>query len=183
MELARSIAGLLSWQWLVLILAFVFYRPLLKLINRVVGFSLGGEKGLSATLSTGPVGRIIEGNASEPEKTRERVDARLFVLRDESGRERAKLGVTDTGATSLTLYDPQEKERLSIFVLADGSSTVALYDDQKIRIMLSHSEMMGVEGLSILGPDRKNGIYLLVSSEGHPSFDISDQRGMVVFSA
>ena len=127
-------------------------------------------------------GNLIEGKPTTPEVPK-RIDAELFVLRDEHGHERAKLGVTDTDATSLTLYDTQGRERVSIFVLADGSSTVALYDDQRVRTMLSRGETAGVDGLTILGPDRKNGIYLLVSSEGHPSLDISDQRGLAVFSA
>jgi hypothetical protein len=130
----------------------------------------------------GEHGKLIEDKPSEPEVPK-RIDAELFVLRDEHGHERAKLGVTDTDATSLTLYDAQGKERLSIFVLVDGSSTVALYDDQRVRTMLSRGVTAGVDGLTILGPDRKNGIHLLVSSEGDPSLDISDQRGLAAFSA
>ena len=123
-----------------------------------------------------------EDKRSNPEVAR-RVDAQLFVLRDEQGNERAKLGVTDTDATALTLYDIRGKERVSIFVLADGSSTVALYDDSGLpRTMLARGETPGVEGLTIRGPDRQNGFYLLVSSEGDPSFDISDQRGVSLFS-
>jgi|HubBroStandDraft_6_1064221.scaffolds.fasta_scaffold204098_3 hypothetical protein len=124
-------------------------------------------------------GKLIEEKPSEP-KVSKRVDAELFVLRDEHGRERAKFGVTDTDATSLTLYDARGKERISIFVLADGSSTVALYDDKRVRTMLSRGETAGVDGLTILGPDHKNGIYLLVSAEGDPSFDIIDQRGLSI---
>jgi hypothetical protein len=79
------------------------------------------------------------------EKIEKRIDAELFVLRDDHGNECAKLGVTDNGATSLELYDPTGKERLSVFVLADGSSTIALYDDGGIRTMLSRSDTAGVE--------------------------------------
>ena len=57
----------------------------------------------------------------------------------------------------------------------------ALYDgDQRIRAMLVHGEVAGVAGLSILGPDGRNGVQLLVSSEGDPSFNITDQRGLRV---
>jgi hypothetical protein len=128
-------------------------------------------------------GRLIENKPPEREVPK-RVDAELIVLRDKHGHERAKLGVTDTDATALTLLDAKGKERISIFVLADGTSTVALHDDQGLaRTMLSRGETVGVDGLAIIGPDRRNGIYLLVSSEGHPSLDISDQRGLAVFSA
>jgi hypothetical protein len=123
-----------------------------------------------------------EDKRSKPEVAR-RVDAELFVLRDEHGNERAKLGVTDTDATSLTLYDTKGKERVSIFVLADGSSTVALYDDSGLpRTMLARAETAGVDGLTVRGPDLKNGIYLLLSSEGDPSFDIVDPREVSLFS-
>jgi hypothetical protein len=48
MHLTRSISGLLTWQWVVLILALSFNRPLRRLIDRVVSLSLGGKKGLRA---------------------------------------------------------------------------------------------------------------------------------------
>ncbi len=151
-----------------------------------VAVGIGKMHATAETRKRDEVGKVEHGSLVEEKPSKlevpKRIDAELFVLRDEGGRERAKLGVTDTDATSLTLYDTQGKERLSIFVLADGSSTVALYDDKNIRTMLSRSETMGVEGLSIRGPDRENGIYLLVGSEGHPSLDISDQRGLAVFS-
>ena len=181
MELARSIAGLLSWQWVVIILALSFLGPLRRLLDRIVGFKVGGKKGIEATLADAlerRAGKVVESGPQE--KPLERLDAELFVLRDKEGRERAKLGVTDTDTTALTLYDPQGKERLSIFVLPDGSSVVALYDDQRVRTILTRSEMTGVDGLSILGPDARNGINLLVSSEGEPSFDVTDQRGLHV---
>jgi hypothetical protein len=117
---------------------------------------------------------------THPERTEKRIDAELFVLHDESGRERAKLGLMDTGATSFSLYDPKGKGRLSIFVLADGSSAVILSDEQNIRTMLSRGETCGVDGLAILGPDRRNGVYLLVSSEGDPSFDRWDRAGRLI---
>jgi len=89
-------------------------------------------------------GKLVEAKPLELE-VQKQVDSKLFVLRDESGRERAKLGVTDTNATSLSLYDALGKERISIFVLADGSSTVALYDDQGlVRTMLSRGETAGL---------------------------------------
>jgi len=45
MDIARSVAALLTWQWLILILAVGFWRPLRKLFERVVDFSVGGDKG------------------------------------------------------------------------------------------------------------------------------------------
>lgn len=183
MELARSIAGLLTWQWVVLILALNFHRPLRRLLDRIVGLRLGGEKGVQATLTTlkpGP-GKVLEAEVAE-QHFQKRLDAGLFVLRDARGNERAKLGVTDTNTTSLSLYDSEGKERMVLFVTPDGSSTVALYDDKKVRTLLARSEVMGVDGLSILGSDGRNGVNLLVSSEGHPSLDITDQRGRSLFS-
>jgi hypothetical protein len=184
MELARGIAGLLSWQWVVIILALSFHRPIGKLLNRVVGFRLGGEQGLQLALAREldqQSGQVIEPQIIE--QTFPRVDAKLFVLRDDHGVERAKLGVTNTNSTSLTLYDQSGKERVSVFVLPDGSSAIGLYDQEKIRTMLARGEFAGVDGLSILGPDGRNGISLLVGSEGHPSFDITDQRGVPLFSS
>lgn len=182
MELAQSIVhlqvSLLSWQWLILILAVSFHSTLRRLFERIIGLSLGGDRGFSATLSVQDAG-TVQGEIGSG-KIEKRIDAELFVLRDEHGNERAKLGVTDTGATSLELYDPKGKERLTVFVLADGSSTVALYDDAGIRTMLSRSDTAGVEGLTIFGPDRRNGVHLLVGSEGEPSFDMRDQRGLSV---
>ena len=182
MELARSIAQLLSWQWVIIILALSFLGPLRRLLDRIVGFKVGGKKGLEARLTAfeRQAGKVVESEPTE-EKYPKRLDAELFVLLDKQGKQRAKLGVTDTDSTILSLYDSKENERISIFVLPDGSSTLALYDDdQRIRAMLAQAEMAGVAGLSIFGPDGRNGVNLLVSSEGEPSFDITDQRGLHV---
>jgi hypothetical protein len=184
-ELLRSIAELLSWQWVVLILALIFRQYVGVLIARITRFRVGGKKGFEATL-TGleqGAGKFIEAERGE-QKPQKRLDAELFVLRDAQGKERAKMGVTNTNATSLSLYDPAGIERVSIFVLADGTSSVSLADEQNVsRTMLFRSEMTGVDGLAILGPDMCNGSHLLVSSEGYPSLSLTDQQGTVIFDA
>jgi hypothetical protein len=183
MDIARQAAGLLTWQWVALILALSFRRTLLTVLDRIVRFRVGGKKGLEATLARLPqsAGSVIEPEPAS--KTHMRIDAELFVLRDKEENVRAKLGVTNTNATSFSLYDPNGKERLAIFVLPDGSSTVALYDELEARTMLLRAETAGVDGLVVLGPDRRNGGRLLVSSEGDPSIDITDQEGTRLFEA
>lgn len=63
------------------------------------------------------------------------VEAEHFVLRDSSGKERARLDV-DNGVPRLSMNDAAEKVRLCLAVYDDGPS-VALYGpDEEIRALL-----------------------------------------------
>jgi hypothetical protein len=63
MDLARSVAALLTWQWLILIVALIFNRPLRNLIARISNISFDGERGMSAKF--GEIGNVIEARGQE----------------------------------------------------------------------------------------------------------------------
>jgi hypothetical protein len=171
--LLTSIAGLLTWQWLILILAISFRRPLRGLIERITHFGFGGEKGARVEFAA-----ELERRAGEVEevKKEDRVAAKLFVLCDAEGKERAKLGVTDTNSTSLSLYDPSGKERASIFVLADGTSSLAFYDaDGKQRATLATGLMSGFQ---LIGPDGTSAATLFLDGTERPDWEMVDPRGL-----
>jgi hypothetical protein len=172
METAHSIAAFLTWQWLILILAISFWRPLHGLMERITHLGFGGEKGAQmefARLERRP-GKLIEVKAED------RVEAKSFVLRDAQGKERAKLGVTDTNSTCLSLYGPNSEERAAIFVLSDGTSTLAFYDDNgKERVVLATGVMSGFQ---LIGPDGTSGATLLLDGTGRPDWEMVDPRGL-----
>ncbi len=142
MEIARSIAALLTWQWLILILALSFQRPLRGLIV----------------------------------KKEDRVEAKLFVLRDAQGNERAKLGLTNTNSTNLSLYDPSGKERASIFVLPDGTSALAFYDNNgEERAVLATGLL---SSFHLVGPDGTSAATLLIDGTDRPEWEMVDPRGL-----
>jgi len=172
MEIARSIAALLTWQWLILILALSFQRPLRGLIKRITHFRIGGEKGAQADFAG------LERRAGELEevKKEDRVEAKLFVLRDAQGNERAKLGLTNTNSTNLSLYDPSGKERASIFVLPDGTSALAFYDNNgEERAVLATGLL---SSFHLVGPDGTSAATLLIDGTDRPEWEMVDPRGL-----
>lgn len=173
MEIAGSIAALLTWQWLILILALIFQRPLRGLFKRITHLGFGGEKGAQVEFAAEAARRAGE---VEEVKKEDRVEAKLFVLRDAQGKERAKLGVTNTNSTDLSLYDPSGKERISTFVLPDGTSALAFWDDNgKQRASLTSGLM---SGFHLVGPDGTSAATLLIDGTDRPEWDMVDPRGL-----
>ena len=101
MDLAHSISGLLTWKWVVLILALSFHRSLRKLIDK----SLHGliDRLVSVSLVRGDyasgrirrrkwsreLGRVKETAPQEP--VHKNLEAHQFTLQDEHGNRRAVL--------------------------------------------------------------------------------------------
>jgi hypothetical protein len=66
------------------------------------------------------------------------VEARQFVLRDDSGRVRAVLGTTLDGAVGLNLDDASGRTRATLDVDYDGSPGLDLFDQNgKRRVLVS----------------------------------------------
>ncbi len=64
------------------------------------------------------------------------VEANEFVLRDESGRVRGRLSMTDSGP-ALSLYDQNGHIRIMLDVLASGPGLSLLDANGKIRLVLT----------------------------------------------
>lgn len=58
------------------------------------------------------------------------VEAQQFVLRDEHGVVRARLGVGPGGDVVFSLHDPEGRSRAGLMVHADGGSRVDLINDR-----------------------------------------------------
>ena len=142
MDITRLV-DLLRWPTVIVFLALTFRKPISELFWRLGSFSLniGGDKGFRARLAALPQRRA--GKINEP-KAHERIDTELLVLRDSNGRERAKLGMTDTDSACLTFYDLGGGERLSIWVHPNGASAVTLYGDGNREVLLGTGELCGL---------------------------------------
>jgi len=179
MDLARSISGLLTWQWVALILGIVFHAPVRGLIDRAIDLSVGGRKGLriktvAKELTESQLGRIErpESNpASAP--VPKRLEAEEFVLRDSDGNTRAILTISDTRSATLAFYDSDGKERAGLFTGPRGDSALFFLDEhRKQRVVLGFG--VGEQGaLIITGPDGQVAAGLLIDEKGVPAFELA----------
>jgi hypothetical protein len=172
MDIARSVAALLTWQWLILFLALTFRQALRRLFDRLVGFTVGGEKGIQFSapfrddleIETGTVREIGTPNILP------RIDAKLIVLRDSEGRERATLGVTDKDAVSFTLSGSDGLRRVHLQTFGDNS-LLSFINPRKAEASIS---MMG-------GP-KYSALHLHSSTEALVSLWTRDDKASLIVS-
>jgi len=183
-ELLGSIAGLLTWQWVVLILGVSFRAPLWRLIDRVIGVSFGGKKGFSLTAAQ--LREIGEQRGTTPEpvsrsvKPEKQIEAERFVLRDTGGKVRAILGLSDTESATLSLRDGEGKERAALYATAHGPSAVALFDEKgEPCVMLGAGDLLA---LVLRGSHGQPAVSLAVDEKGDPSFDGVNSQGLPVWN-
>jgi hypothetical protein len=179
MEIAQRISELLTWEWL----ALWFSGPLRRLIDRVVDFSVGGSKGIRAKASPSlqsaqrnarEVGHLPMGT-NDAASIQERVDAKLFVVRDESGKERARLGVSDTGSALLSMLDGAGRERMTLSVHDDGNTGLMFQDEYGLlRVSLASD---GERGLMITNDASDLAVALTVYPDGVPELELFDPNG------
>ncbi|MFZ0889900.1 MAG: hypothetical protein WA005_15750 [Candidatus Binataceae bacterium] len=182
MELTRSIFGLLTWQWVVLILGFSFRAPLRRLIDRVIGVSFGGKKGIRVTADQfGDRGREMTPERVPAAGISKVVEAERFVLRDAGGKVRAILGLSDTDSAALSLRDREGKERAALYVTAHGPSALDFCDEKgATRVMLG----LGDEYLALVlkGSSAQSMASLAVDEKGDPNFEGVNSSGVAVWS-
>jgi len=76
------------------------------------------------------------------------IDARQFVLHDDSGKVRAALGMTEDGAVGLDLIDSKDRSRITLDVASNGTPGLDFFDENgKMRGTFA----MGPQGNSGLG--------------------------------
>lgn len=180
MDIARSVAALLTWQWLILILALIFWRPLRKLFDRIVGIGVGGKKGIQAILAPDKGLEVEIGNVPDigTPNPQDRIDVRLIVLRDSEGRERAKLGVTDRDAVSLTMCDGDGTRRMEISALAGNHpSVIELLSHTGKSGFLLRSGNFPLETLILANGERSAFIMAGVEADHGPYMDLVDADG------
>jgi hypothetical protein len=178
MDIARSVAALLTWQWLILILALTFRRPLRELFSRIVRIGIGGAKGAEIFAPwrdpEPDIGRVLE--VGEPE-IKDRIDARLIVLRDKEDRERAILGVTDKGAVSFTMRESNGSTRTELIAYRTASSLWLYGSDDNRGVWLTSGR--GRSALRLESGDVETGLAnLRIAVEGQKaSVEIKDAQG------
>jgi len=100
----------------------------MRRIRRLSGFVvvvLGVLLGVAAAIiAVAERGRILD-------RSHGMIEAKQFVLRDESGRIRGIWEATDSGAAQLILSDSAGRERMRLRVLGDGSAGLAMVDSMK----------------------------------------------------
>jgi hypothetical protein len=177
-----EIAGLLTWEWLVLILALCFWSPFRRLIDRVVDLRVGGSKGIRAKAP--PIFQDLQkhrkaehlptAEASEI-SIQKRIDTELLVLRGRNGMERAKLGISDNNGALLTMLDGEGRERLQLSVSADGDCWLSFSDEYGLLRLALDS---GAErGLMITNNDANLAVALAIDTSGVPELEMYDPTG------
>lgn len=99
-------------------------------------------------------------------KAPRQVEAQQFIVRDESGRVRARLAANRDGTPSLVLLDDQGRELVGLRTLPDRTSMLNFSSQNELRMALT-SGSDGSAALNIFGrKHRGGGLALWVDSMG-----------------
>ena len=126
----------------------------------------------AAIIAMAERGRLLD-------RSHDLVEAKRFLLRDESGRIRGLWEATDSGAAQLILSDAAGRERLRIRVLEDGSAGLAMVDSmQRSRAVLA---VLPDEttALALADAAGKTRAVLGLKLGGTPSLALADPDGTV----
>ncbi|MFQ5930764.1 MAG: hypothetical protein ACE5MK_13810 [Acidobacteriota bacterium] len=106
-------------------------------------------KRLATFVFFGVVALILLGQA-KPLDGAKVVEAERFILRDNSGRVRARLGVFNE-KLALAFHDEDGTVRASLTILRDGKPSLNLYDQAgNTRATLGYTELQGTRTLTTL---------------------------------
>jgi hypothetical protein len=105
---------------------------------------------------------------------------RAFILEDENGKRRARLGMDRDGSPALGLYDANGKERARLLLLPDGSPMLGLHDaNERPRAwltLLKDGPMLGLHD-----PNGETRAVLRVFDRG-PALELSDANGVLFWT-
>jgi hypothetical protein len=105
------------------------------------------------------------------------VKASRFVVIDDEGRTRARLGMLPDGGASLWLLDDKENERVEVYVSREGDAGTVLKDAQGYE-RASLSLLSGETPAMVLtDDDEKIRTVLDVRSDGSPGLEFRDAAG------
>ncbi len=103
------------------------------------------------------------------------IEAREFILRDEDGKARARLGKSKAGNPILSIHDAQEKARIQLTVTSDGQTSCRFGVSKKTHVDL----MVGKDGnasLNFYGTSEKARLRLGLLDE-EPRLFLYDPDG------
>lgn len=127
---------------------------------------------MAAVIAMAQRGRLLD-------PSRDLVESKQFILRDESGRIRGLWEAKDNGAAQLILSDSAGRERLRVRVLEDGSAGLAMVDSmQRSRAVLA---VLPDETTALALADQggRTRVVLGLKAGGAPSLALADPDGTV----
>jgi hypothetical protein len=89
------------------------------------------------------------GNAQKNPEAPKVLTAQEFRLVDKDGKPRAKIGVGETGGSSVTLMDGEGKVRAQLTVQSDGSAALVLQDKAEKPRAVLNAVSEGSAGLAL----------------------------------
>ena len=135
-------------------------------------------KRLAGLALLGILAIVVMGQARTP-RLPEAIEAKSFVVRDASGKQRAWFGL-GSGALALAglkLFDTTGRVRAAFAIGADGKTTVELLDDSGIERLLLFLRQNGRAGLILKDGTDSGRVALSLSESGIPVFGLTAGRG------
>jgi hypothetical protein len=111
------------------------------------------------------------------------VEARQFVLRDDSGRVRAVLGTTPDGAAGLNLDDASGKTRVALDVDYAGSPGLDLFDQNGKRRALVSLSSNGEPGVGLYDSEGKLRTSVDIPAVNTPGLSFYHEDGKPAWGA
>lgn len=109
------------------------------------------------------------------------VDAKAFVLVDDTGRSRAQLALTEDGSVNLILTAPQGSADAGMTVLADGSVALRLKNAKRTGTI--EITPNGTARMRFNQANSKTAVELGIDEAGRPRLVLNDGLGKVVHQA
>ena len=117
-----------------------------------------------------------------PEKRHTTLRARVFILEDENGEQRAALSVDKDDNALIHFNDKEGRNRLFVGVTPEGTPRVSLqYAHGKGSIQLEANDRINSAALIIAGPTGRAQVLLGIAPNGAPLIALLDQDGKRVF--
>jgi hypothetical protein len=106
------------------------------------------------------------------------LEARNFILRDDSGKMRAALAMRADGTPGLAFFEKDGKVRLSLDLGADGPAINLMNGIGKPQAALA-MRRDGTPGLGLFDPQGHARVSLDIHSGGLPGINLYDEKGLI----
>jgi hypothetical protein len=130
--------------------------------------------GLGAVLLAGAA-VVLMGQSPTPRPERNVIAAQHFIVHDETGQNRAVLGMNANGGVGLTLMG---QTQVRIGVNLDSAGITLLDGNGKMRLSLG-MRADGSEGVTLLDPDQKPRIAMNLLADQTPQFILRGLDGQI----
>lgn len=106
------------------------------------------------------------------------VEANEFVLKDEQGRVRARIGLSNDNQPAIDLLDEAGQPRLSLELAANQSPYVTLRDE-KARMRADLAVNGDQVALTFLSTTEETTVFLFSADDGDAALAITDQTNVI----